>query len=103
MKTLEQMCHVLNRLLDVSPDMAESLLRASASTSDTAQSLKLIDDQDIVVRLTDDGVELTLLLLVNSLVSEVREGRDWSIFRDVNEATGETICFFAAPVNRTRE
>ncbi len=96
------MCDVLNRLLTLSPELVNELLHRSAITSSISQAKSLLDDDDIVVAICASGVQLTPLLLINSLVSETREFRVWSIFRDVDEKTGETINFFVAPVNRSK-
>lgn len=99
MKTLEEMCTVLNRLLALDADAADSLLRLKAQCS-PASWPALLADPDITVHLDHSGVEITPLLLLNSLVSEQRVDGEYSIFRDVDES-GATVNFFVAKVSRS--
>lgn len=99
MKTLEQMCAVLNRLLDIDEAAANALLGAKAACS-PASWPQLVADSEITVLVDKAGMAITPLLLINSLVSEQRADGEYSIFRDVS-ATGGTVNFFVAKVDRS--
>lgn len=98
MRTLESMCHILNRLLEIDQAAANRLFATEIAC--TVESwTKLLEDEHVTVDLTGDGVFITPLLLINSLVSEHREDGEYAIFRDVS-AQRETINFFVAKVSR---
>lgn len=111
MNSLEKMCHILNRLLEIDPVATERLLSVTVPCTSEAWPA-LLADSDITVRLVEPegskpgGVVLTPMLLVNSLVAEKRYSGDradfdgeYAIFRDLAD-DGSTMCFFVARVNR---
>lgn len=98
MRTLDQMCVILNRLLDIDEEATHQLLKQVTTCTPTAWE-SLLDDPEITVHLDAEGVHLTPMLLINSLVSEQRGDGEYSIFRDLDDS-GRTIYFFVARVNR---
>lgn len=100
MKTLEEMCNILNRLLDVDDDSAQRLFGLAVDCSPTSYS-RLLADKDITVNIEDRGMTITPLSLVNSLVCEQREDGEYAIYRDIDEVDGTTQCFFVAKVSRS--
>lgn len=98
MKTLERMCNVLNRLLEIDDAAAQQLFGHVTTCTPTAWA-SLLEDSEITIHVDDKGVYLTPLLLINSLVSEHRGDGEYAIFRDIDDH-GRTSCFFVAQVKR---
>lgn len=98
MRSLEEMCHILNRWLELDEANADDMLAVQCPCHGDA----LLNDHDIIVHVGKGSSHLTPMSLINSLVQERREdGKIYGIFRDVNERDGKTINFFVAAVERT--
>lgn len=94
MKSLEQMCAILNRLLDTDEAGFHEMLGFECKCS-TGAWPRLLADPDIIVHLDEaTGVTMTPLSLINSLVSDQREDGEYAIYRDIDH--GRTTCFFVA-------
>ncbi len=99
MKTLEEMCEVLNRLLDLDNDAAQKLFSTMVPCTPDSRPM-LVADPEIWGHLEPGNVVLSPLLIINSLVSEKREDGEYSIFIYI-DPHGQTACFFVAKVQRT--